>query len=257
MLLAQVEAYLSRPIAPTRRVALGDSILPVSPPPGFGGVLLGGVVAHFGRHLDDEMLSELGHLIGELEVGRRIPQPRLRHRFQKDRIGLQRSRHRLIGVGELLEFDLDTERGTAAQHVLCAVYAAGALSSTARPSVMNAIRRGLLWRGEIDHRLASHLSGAAAPATVTLLGDPVGWALGVLDLDRTRRARQPDPAGCAARLPRRAPRRAPRSRGGQQRGGRAHRRAHRSTPDPPGMTSDLQAVLGWSSPRLAAWAAAG
>jgi hypothetical protein len=182
MLLAQVEAYLSRPIAPTRRVALGDSILPVSPPPGFGGVLLGGIVAHFGRHLDDEMLSELGHLIGELEVGRRIPQPRLRHRFQKDRVGLQRSRHRLLGVGEVLEFDLDTDRGTPAQHVLCAVYAAGALGASSRPSVMNTIRRGLLWRGEIDHTLASHLSGAAAPASVTLLGDPVGWALGVLDL---------------------------------------------------------------------------
>jgi hypothetical protein len=182
MLLAEVEAYLSRPIAPTRRVALGDCTLPVSPPPGFGGVLLGGIVAHFGRHLDDEMLFELGHLIGELEVGRRIPQPRLRHRFQKDRVGLQRSRHRLVGIGEVLEFHLDTERGTPAQHVLCAVYAAGALGTRARPSVMNAIRRGLLWRGEIDHRLASHLSGAAAPATVSLLGDPVGWALGVLDL---------------------------------------------------------------------------
>jgi Arc/MetJ family transcription regulator len=184
MMLAEVEAYLSRPIAPTRRVALGESTLPVSPAPGFGGVLLGGIVARFAPDLDDDMLAELGHLIGELEVGRRIPQPRLRHRFQKDRIGLQRCRHRLVGVGETLHYEFDEEKGTSAQHVLCAVYAAGALPGRARPAVMDALRRGVRWRGAVDHRLASHLTGAgsAANATVSLVGDPVGWALGILDL---------------------------------------------------------------------------
>ena len=44
VLLAELEIWHSRPIAPTRRVALGRSLLPVDPPPGFGGILLGGGV---------------------------------------------------------------------------------------------------------------------------------------------------------------------------------------------------------------------
>ena len=43
-------------------------------------------------------------LLNALQAGRRIPQPRLHHRFQQDRHGLARSRHRLTGSGEALEF---------------------------------------------------------------------------------------------------------------------------------------------------------
>ena len=44
MLLAELEIWHSRPITPTRRVALGHLVLPADPAPGFGGVLLGAVV---------------------------------------------------------------------------------------------------------------------------------------------------------------------------------------------------------------------
>jgi hypothetical protein len=43
MLLAELEVWHSRPITPTRRVALGHLVLPTDPAPGFGGLLLGAV----------------------------------------------------------------------------------------------------------------------------------------------------------------------------------------------------------------------
>ena len=42
--LAELEIYHSRPFAPTRRLSLGASNLPVDPAPGPGGILLGAVV---------------------------------------------------------------------------------------------------------------------------------------------------------------------------------------------------------------------
>ena len=45
MLLAELEVWHSRPFTPTRRVSLGHLVLPAEPPPGFGGLLLGAVVA--------------------------------------------------------------------------------------------------------------------------------------------------------------------------------------------------------------------
>ncbi len=54
MLLAELEIRHSRPIAPTRRVALGEDVfLPTEPAPGFGGILLACIVATFGQELDD------------------------------------------------------------------------------------------------------------------------------------------------------------------------------------------------------------
>jgi hypothetical protein len=185
MVLAELEVFLSRPIAPTRRVALGSCTLPMDPAPGFGGILLAGIVARFARELDEEMLSDLGYLLSELERGQRVPQPRLRHRFQRDRVGLQRARHRLVGVGEELRFQFD-ERGTAAQNVLCAVYAAARVPDAVRPAVMASIRRGLEWAGPVDERLIAHLSGRSIPPSVAVVGDPVLWALDVLDLSEGR-----------------------------------------------------------------------
>lgn len=188
MILASLDSFLSRPIAPTRRVALGSISLPVDPAPGFGGVLLGGIVARFARELDDEMIEEVTWLAAELRAGRRIPQPRLRHRLQTDRVGLQRSRHRLVGVGETVQFQLDEERGTPAQHVLCAVYAAGSLDEARRPAIFDAVARGLRWRGELGASLVAHLGGRGVDAGVSLVADPIGWAMSVLALGGVDRA---------------------------------------------------------------------
>lgn len=183
MLLAELEVFHSRPIAPTRRVALGVAVLPTAPAPGFGGLLLGGIVAAFIPEVDPDLLDELDLLMQQVEAGRRIPQPRLRHRLQDDRIGLNKYRHRLIGTGEELQFEID-DRGSAEPHVLAAVYAAGRLAGDVRPAVFTAMRRAATWRSELGPQFVEHLSESRATTNWTTLGgrDPIVWALGVLGL---------------------------------------------------------------------------
>jgi len=184
MALAIFEAYYSRPIAPTRRVALGSMGLPVEPAPGFGGVLLGGIMARFVRELDEDTDEELDLLLDDLERGRHIGQPRLRHRLQVDRIGLARCRHRLIADGEMFRFVFEASTGTPTQHVLCAAYAASQADTEDRAALFTALRKGLDWVGPIDDALVRYLSdrrtlGASAGS------DPKGWALERLGLRTT------------------------------------------------------------------------
>ncbi len=178
MLLAELEVFHTRPAVPTRRVALGHLVLPVDPAPGFGGLLLGAVVA---RHIVD-VPSELHHdvlrLIAEVEDGRRIVQPRLRHRYQVDRHGLSHSRHRLIGEAEDLQFDFGTHGSHLAQ-VLGAVYAVERLAPASRHVIAPVLRQAVAWRGPIGPALIAVLAGSRS-ATLASLADPFGWALDVL-----------------------------------------------------------------------------
>jgi len=190
MILAELELFHSRPIAPTRRVALGHLDLPVDPAPGFGGLLLGGVVAAHMSGLDPDLFDDLHTLTVQLERGQRVPQPRLRHRLQHDRVGLQRSVHRLVGAGERLSFELEGEKGSPAQHILAAVYAAALLPMGPRTPVMQVIRKAMRWAGAMDHSLVTYLSGLTKDQAWSVPGnaDPVNWALGVLELPtRTNR----------------------------------------------------------------------
>lgn len=183
MILAELEVFHSRPIAPTRRVALGRLNLPVTPAPGFGGILLAGVVAAHMEELDPDLFDDLHRLTLQIQEGHRIPQPRLRYRFQQDRVGLTRSMHRLLGEGEDLEFEFD-DKGAAAQHILAAVYAAGQLPLVSRGRVMDAIRKGMRWAGPLDRQFVSHLSGLdrGRDWSTAAFRDPVQWAMGVLEL---------------------------------------------------------------------------
>jgi len=181
MVLAELEVFHSRPIAPTRRVALGRRFLPLHPAPGFGGILLGGIVAAHLDRLDPDLVPDLHRLVDQLEAGRRIAQPRLRYRFQTDRIGLTRSGLRLVGDGERMHFDFDG-KATAAQYLLGAVYAAGALPTTDRRAVMASVRKGLRWTGAVGPALVAHLAGTSGPGgwSPAAFQDPVRWALDVL-----------------------------------------------------------------------------
>lgn len=183
MIVAELEVFHSRPIAPTRRVALGRSDLPVSPAPGFGGILLAGVVAGHMAELDPELFDDLHRLTLQLQEGHRIPQPRLRHRFQSDRIGLTRSVHRLVGSGEDLDFEL-SEKGAPAQHILAAVYAAGRLPLVARGRVLESVRLAMRWVGPLDRGFVAHVSGLdrARRWSARAFQDPVRWAIDVLGL---------------------------------------------------------------------------
>jgi len=184
MVVAELEVYHSRPIAPTRRVALGKMTLPADPPPGFGGILLGGIVANHIGDIDPDLVPDLMRLTIELEEGRRIPQPRLRHRFQVDKVGLQRSRHRLVGQGEALHFEFDDPHGVPAQQVLAAVYAAGQLDPAVRRAVMAAVRRAVRWVGGAGDELISVLAGVGVgrPLSTHALENPRSWAIDVLGL---------------------------------------------------------------------------
>lgn len=183
MLLAAIEVFHSRPIAPTRRVALGALDLPVDPAPGFGGILLAGVVAAHIAELDPELFDDLHRLTLQLQEGHRIPQPRLRHRFQVDRVGLTRSRHRLFGDGEDLSFDFE-EKGAPAQHILAAVYAAGQLPLVARGRVMDALRTAMRWTGALDRGFVAQVTGLdrSRSWSAQAFHDPVRWAIDVLGL---------------------------------------------------------------------------
>ena len=123
MTLAFLDVWHSRPIAPTRRVALGDFDLPTDPAPGPGGLLLGAVIARFAPDLDRDILAEMNTLMDEVERGDKIGQPRLRHRLQKDIVGLSQSSHRLVVGEEGLRFELEMHKGLPAQSALAAVYA--------------------------------------------------------------------------------------------------------------------------------------
>ncbi len=176
-----MEVFHSRPVAPTRRVALGHLELPIDPAPGFGGLLLGGVVAAHMPSLDPDLFDDLHRLTVQLELGQRIPQPRLRHRLQTDRIGLLRSTHRLVGDGEEVTFELDA-KGSPAQHILAAVYAAALFPAGPRTPIMTLIRKAMRWGGALDNSLVAYLAGLSRDQrwSAEAHRDPRRWALGVL-----------------------------------------------------------------------------
>jgi hypothetical protein len=179
VLLAEIEIRHSRQIAPTRRVALGELYLPTDPAPGFGGLLLAGIVGAWCSKLDDDLRDDLERLLVDLERGRRIPQPRLRHRFQVDTVGLDRSRHRLIGDGESIALELD-EHGSPLPQLLGAAYAAGKLSYGARATVFRLLRRATRWEGEADDHLIRYLTGDEAALRRWEAPGDERWALQVL-----------------------------------------------------------------------------
>lgn len=179
MLLAEIEVRHSRAIAPTRRIALGDIYLPVDPAPGFGGLLLAAVVGACSARLDDEARDGLDRLLVDLERGRRIAQPRLRHRFQTDTHGLDRSRHRLVGDGETMSLQLD-DHGALLPQVLGALYAAGRLSYAVRADVFSLLRRATRWEGRADERLLRYLSSDEAAYRPWRRDGDERWALTVL-----------------------------------------------------------------------------
>ena len=178
MLLAELQVWHTRPAVPTRRVALGHLVLPVDPPPGFGGLLLGAVVAAHVGGVDDESLPEVHRLIEQVERGERVVQPRLRHRFQVDRHGLAHSTHRLIGDGDEIRFDFGSA-GTDLAQILGAVYAVERLDLPSRRIVAPVLHKAMRWRGPIGHALIAFLAGTETVA-LSALADPRAWALEVL-----------------------------------------------------------------------------
>ena len=152
--------------------------------------MLGAVCARFGPDLAPDRLGEVMELVHELEQGRSVAQPRLRHRLQRDRVGLTRSRQRLYGPNgsgavEGLICEFDGARATASQLVLGSAYAAGLAGLAVRGEALRAVRRGLAWRGDVGPALFAYLSvGQPSSRPPGAVADPVGWALDVLGFER-------------------------------------------------------------------------
>ncbi|MGB0115048.1 MAG: hypothetical protein WBP59_17645 [Ilumatobacteraceae bacterium] len=180
-LLAELEVWHTRPAVPTRRVSLGHMVLPVDPVPGFGGLLLGAIVARHLGGIDDDLIPDVHRLIVEVGEGSRIVQPRLRHRFQVDRHGLARSTHRLLGHDDELSFDFDSV-GTDLSQVLGAIYAVERLAPEHRRKIVPVLQKAARWRGPIGPGLVSYLAGSQT-LTLEALADPRAWAMTILGFE--------------------------------------------------------------------------
>lgn len=178
MLLAELEVWHSRPTTPTRRVALGHLVLPTDPAPGFGGLLLGAVIARHLPEIDPDLVADVHRLLHQVEHGMRVPQPRLRHRYQVDRHGLAVSVHRLVGDGDNVRFDLHAQ-GSALAQVLGAVYALERLDESARRQLAPVLQRAMRWRGPIGPSFVANLAGTAS-TSLSAMADPRAWALELL-----------------------------------------------------------------------------
>ncbi|MGF1596458.1 MAG: hypothetical protein ACFCVK_05935 [Acidimicrobiales bacterium] len=184
--MAELDIFHSRPIAPTRRVALGSRNLPVDPAPGAGGVLLAGIVAQTASRIEPELREDFVSVIDTLAAGGRIVQPRVRHRFQRDRVGLTLSRQRLVAAeGGTLAFDFELGLGRPVQLALGAVYAAASLPATARVAVFDALTSALVWGRDVDAGFISFVMGGrtADLADLRAWNDPVSWAMEILGIE--------------------------------------------------------------------------
>ncbi|MEO6158090.1 MAG: hypothetical protein ABIQ39_10710, partial [Ilumatobacteraceae bacterium] len=160
MLLAELEVWHSRPVTPTRRVSLGHLVLPVDPTPGFGGLLLGAVLARHLPEVPEELVADVHRLLDQVSRGERVIQPRLQHRYQTDRHGLAASVHRMEGDGENVHFSLDP-KGSPLVQVLGAIYAVERLDLEARRALNPVLHKAMIWRGPIGPSFVANLAGSA------------------------------------------------------------------------------------------------
>jgi len=181
VILAEFEVFHSRPVTPTRRVAISGGNLPVDPTPGYGGLLLAGIVGGYVHVLDEDARDDIDVLVAKVAAGDRVAQPQLRHRLQVDRIGLTSSVHRLRGDGERLRFDFAADAPPAPQ-ILAAIYRTGRFDITTRRSVMTLVKSAVRWTGP-SADLMDWLTGHHGADTYVLPHvDSIGWALDVFGL---------------------------------------------------------------------------
>lgn len=175
MLLAELQIWHTRPLSPTRRLALGHLMLPTDPAPGLGGVLLAAVVAAYLPGVPDELRPDIARLIDQVTDGQRVVQPRLQYRYQVDRHGLATSVHQLTGDAEHVEFDLHSMGKPLAQ-VLGAVYALERLDGGVRRTIAPVLHRAMRWSGPIGPSFVADITGVSRGELVGH-SDPRAWAL--------------------------------------------------------------------------------
>ena len=138
MLLAELNVRHTRRHMPTRRVALGDRVLPTAHP-GYGPMLLAAVVAASAHALDEEQAEALPDFLKVAGSGLSIPRRALRFRLQTDVEGLALSRHRLLGEDGGLVLELDVHGQYPVPQLLGAIMAAAAMATYPRRLAFRAI----------------------------------------------------------------------------------------------------------------------
>jgi hypothetical protein len=163
LLLAELTVRHTRRHMPTRRVALGDRVLPTGHP-GYGPLLLACVAATTVDGLEEEQAEALSAFLRDARSGLSVPRRALRFRLQVDTEGLAYSRHRLLGEAGGLVAELDIHGHHPVPQILGTVMAAAALASYPRQLALRAIeaaveRPGVLPEG-ITARWVTHVQQA-------------------------------------------------------------------------------------------------
>lgn len=142
MLLAELNIRHTRRHMPTRRVALGDRVLPTGHP-GYGPMLLACIAATTAGGLDEEQMEAFGPFLRDARRGLAVPRRALRFRLQTDTEGLALSRHRLLGEGGGLMAELDVHGQYPVPQLIGAVMAASAMAPYPRELSFRAIEEAV------------------------------------------------------------------------------------------------------------------
>ena len=185
--IARLEIFHSRPVVPTRRIAMGRSLLPDSPVGlndselSVGGLLLAAVVGRFASSIHPDIWDDLEDLIEEISRGSYIAQPRLRFRLQADKVGLAKSLHELHQDYEgKLMFKFSHTKSSPIQQILGALYAASKLTGENKNCTLNSIRLSLSWWGTDEGRFLDYILGDSSYVPTTR---SKSWAISTLGLD--------------------------------------------------------------------------
>lgn len=127
MLLAELNVRHTRRHMPTRRVALGERVLPTGHP-GYGPMLLACVAAAHVHGLNEEQSEAFPTFLRQARGGLSVPRRALRFRLQTDTEGLARSRHRLLGEDGGLTLELDVHGQYPVPQLIGAIMAAAAMA---------------------------------------------------------------------------------------------------------------------------------
>ena len=196
-ILAELVVRHTRRTMPTRRVALGTALLPMSGT-AFGALLLGAVVHNRVDSLDDDQLDLIPGLLHEASGGLAIPGIALWFRMQTDVQGLDRSRHRIVEENGSIIVELDVH-GAATPQIVGAIMAAATLPPTPRVAALQTIKNAVdgrfrYPRGVLIRRLIAGIPAEVpwAPGVTWKRGKPSGesawdgidsqrrWAMNVL-----------------------------------------------------------------------------
>ncbi len=168
--LAELVVRHTRRTMPTRRVALGTALLPMSGS-GFGGLLLGAVVHSRVDSLDDDQIDLIPGLLHDAAGGLAIPGIALWFRMQTDVQGLDRSRHRVVVENGSTIVELDIH-GAATPQIVGAIMAAASLPPTPRVAALQTIGNAVDGRFRYPRGVLIRRLVAGIPAEVP-------WAPGV------------------------------------------------------------------------------